>query len=374
VPDDAYLIGNFHSDTAFTLGPDRPKWQKGPDVFAEIVRRVREYEPRAGVLLAGPRRHWLRRRLRTLGVPVYFVGREAEGDDLGTNVLNRRELNRLYNLLDLCLVSSRWEGGPHSLLEACFAGTKALSTRVGVAEDHLEDESLFNTIPEAVDRIVEDIRRQALEPTREPQYRRALAENKPQGLAEALRRIYQDFPQLPPKPFCEAACSEVYRRGRNVLRRRQTPPAVIGLLRGTSPGALFTFVTETLRQSSAIVLRDALTEDCRAYLADESWLRPNSNDGSSARNIVMVTDDGLQKAPASVGALIVPSFKTLAEASCPPDRHVLVIPPFADGHLFDAATPLREQLTSTVEGVVQSIRQLFLVLEAPEDVRWLGFR
>ena len=374
VPDDAYLIGNFHSDTAFTLGPDRPKWQKGPDVFAEIVRRVRESEPRARVLLAGPRRHWLRRRLRTLGVPVYFVGREAEGDDLGTNVLNRRELNRLYNLLDLCLVSSRWEGGPHSLLEACFAGTKALSTRVGVAEDLLEDESLFNTIPEAVDRIVEDIRRQALEPTREPQYRRALAENTPQGLAEALRRIYQDFPQLPPKPFCEAACSEVYRRGRNVLRRWQTPPAVIGLLRGTSPGALFTFLTETLRQSSAIVLRDALTEDCRAYLADESWLRLNSIDGSSGTNIVMVTDDGLQKAPASVGALIVPSFKTLAEASCRRDRHVLVIPPFADGHLFDAATPVREQLTSTVEGVVQSIRQLFLVLEAPEDVRWLGFR
>ena len=34
LPADAYLIGNFHSDTAFTLGPDCPKWQKGPDVFA----------------------------------------------------------------------------------------------------------------------------------------------------------------------------------------------------------------------------------------------------------------------------------------------------------------------------------------------------
>ena len=250
VPDDAYLIGNFHSDTAFTLGPDRPKWQKGPDVFAEIVRRVRESEPRARVLLAGPRRHWLRRRLRTLGVPVYFVGREAEGDDLGTNVLNRRELNRLYNLLDLCLVSSRWEGGPHSLLEACFAGTKALSTRVGVAEDLLEDESLFNTIPEAVDRIVEDIRRQALEPTREPQYRRALAENTPQGLAEALRRIYQDFPQLPPKPFCEAACSEAVQArkerpsevanssGRNWTAARHLPGRALYLSDGDAPAIL----------------------------------------------------------------------------------------------------------------------------------------
>ena len=33
-----------------------------------------------------------------------------------------------------------------------------------------------------------------------------------------------------------------------------------------------------------------------------------------------------------------------------------------------------EQLTSTIDGVVQAIRQLFLVLTAPEDVRWLGFR
>ena len=191
LPADAYLIGNFHSDTAFTLGPDCPKWQKGPDVFAEIVRRVRETEPRVSVLLAGPRRHWLRRRLRALGVPVFFVGRESEGDDFGVNILSRAELNRLYNLLDLCLVTSRWEGGPHTLIEACFAKTKILSTRVGIAEDVLDPKSLFDTIPEAVSRILEDARDQTLEPTREPQYRRVLEQNTPEKLASpasSLRR------------------------------------------------------------------------------------------------------------------------------------------------------------------------------------------
>ena len=121
LPADAYVIGNFHSDTAFTIGPDRPKWQKGPDIFAEIVRRVREAEPRVCVLLAGPRRHWLRQRLRSLDVPVFFVGREIAGDDFASNILDRPTLNRLYNLLDLYLICSRWEGGPHSILEACFS-------------------------------------------------------------------------------------------------------------------------------------------------------------------------------------------------------------------------------------------------------------
>ena len=79
LPENSYVIGNFHSDTAFTLGPDRPKWQKGPDIFAEIVRQVREVEPAACVLLAGPRRHWLRQRLQDCGVPVFFVGRNAAG-------------------------------------------------------------------------------------------------------------------------------------------------------------------------------------------------------------------------------------------------------------------------------------------------------
>jgi hypothetical protein len=45
-----------------------------------------------------------------------------------------------------------------------------------------------------------------------------------------------------------------------------------------------------------------------------------------------------------------------------------------DGECFGPEIPVREQLTSTVAGVAQAIRQLFLVLDAPEDVRWLGFR
>ena len=195
LPEDAYVIGNFHLDTAFTIGPDRPKWQKGPDIFAEIVRRVREAEPRVCVLLAGPRRHWLRQRLKSLDVPVFFAGREIAGDDFASNILDRPTLNRLYNLLDLYLICSRWEGGPHSILEACFSRTKVLSTRVGIAEDVLETQSLFDTIPEAVARILEDIRDGILETTCQPQYETVVAQNSPPKLFDALHRIYQSFPQ-----------------------------------------------------------------------------------------------------------------------------------------------------------------------------------
>ena len=260
LPSDAYVIGNFHSDTAFTLGPDRPKWQKGPDVFAEIVRQVREAEPRVCVLLAGPRRHWLRRRLKACGVPVFFLGCDSEGDDFGANVLDRSQLNRLYNLLDLCLVTSRWEGGPHSLLEACFAKIKVLSTRVGISEDVLEEASLFDTIPEAVSRIVDDIRLGKLDSTREPQYRTVLARNTPERLSEALRRIYSCFPQEPPKGIAEATRACLRAKARAHLRLRPTPPVVIGLLCGKTPSMLFDFLQRDLAAKRGPVLaRDNLT-------------------------------------------------------------------------------------------------------------------
>ena len=311
LPADAYVIGNFHSDTAFTLGPDRPKWQKGPDVFAEIVRQVHESEPRVCVLLAGPRRHWLRRRLKAFGVPVFFLGRESEGDDFGANILDRSQLNRLYNVLDLCLVSSRWEGGPHSILEACFAKTKVLSTRVGISEDVLEEASLFDTIPEAVSRIWMTSGVGMLDATRESQYRTVLAQNTPEQLAEALRRIYTCFPQEPPKGIAEATRAWLRTKTRTHLRLRSKPPAVIGLLCGKTPGMLFDFLRETLRQSEVLSLRETISADCRSYLVDESWLSCNDAKRLQDGTAVLVSDGPPAQASLPMPAIIVPSFESL---------------------------------------------------------------
>ena len=53
---------------------------------------------------------WIRSRLQELGIPYTFVGTAIEGsDDIGVNILPRRTLNLLYNLIDLYAVTSRWE-------------------------------------------------------------------------------------------------------------------------------------------------------------------------------------------------------------------------------------------------------------------------
>ena len=52
-------------------------------------------------------------------------------------------LNKLYNLLDLYVVSSRIEGGPQAVLECAVSKTPIISTDVGVASEILE-KSIFS--------------------------------------------------------------------------------------------------------------------------------------------------------------------------------------------------------------------------------------
>jgi len=149
IPEGAFVIGNFHRDTE---GSDlaKPKAQKGPDLFLDIARELHRRVPETFVLLAGPRRHWLRQHLAQAGVPFRFVGQDCVDDDYTINILDRPSLNRLYQLLDVCVVSSRWEGGPYSVLEAAFAGRPIISTPVGIARDVLPSSCLFRSAEEAV--------------------------------------------------------------------------------------------------------------------------------------------------------------------------------------------------------------------------------
>ena len=375
LPGDAYVIGNFHLDTAFTVGPDRPKWQKGPDIFAEIVRRVREAEPRVCVLLAGPRRHWLRQRLKSFDVPVVFAGREIAGDDFASNILDRSTLNRFYNLLDLYLICSRWEGGPHSILEACFSKTKVLSTRVGIAEDVLNTKSLFDTIPEAAARILDDIHDGILEATCQPQYEMVLAQNSPPKLFEALQRIYESFPQEPKKRILDGTLACLGSQAQRFLRRRYLSPKILGILGEEKPGTLFEFLHGALRQSGAFELRNNIDAKCGHYLVGESWFKANDPKKIEGASIVFISDTYPADVPASAQAIIVPSFDCLRERpQRVPKPLPLVIPPVLDGTAFDLDVPVPQQLTSTVAGIAQAIRQLFVVLASPQDVRWLGFR
>jgi len=197
LPAECYIIGNFHRDSE---GSDltRPKAQKSPEVMVSICRKLVAQGAPIHVLLAGPRRHWIRNALAEAGVPFTFVGDSSlKGDDFGPNIVSRSELNMLYNACDLYLIPSRWEGGPQSVMEAAACRRKILSTRVGVGRDILEEESQFDSIQEACERILGDITHRSLDKTIDPQFQRWEKSHTSLAMAAHLQALYRDLPGFP---------------------------------------------------------------------------------------------------------------------------------------------------------------------------------
>jgi glycosyltransferase involved in cell wall biosynthesis len=196
LPRDTYLIGSFQRDTE---GSDlaSPKLVKGPDVLLEILIRLLREDLRFHVVLAGPRRHWLRDRLTRAHIPFTYVGRAVDGDDIELNSLARSTLNGLYNLMDLYVVASRSEGGPHAILEAAASGCKVISTPVGLASDILEDRSIFRFPAEAVSLIREDIRTDCLASSRAAHYETVMANHIPESAKHRMEALYASLETIP---------------------------------------------------------------------------------------------------------------------------------------------------------------------------------
>ena len=126
LPEDKILIGSFQRDTEVDLLT--PKFEKGPDLFCEVVSYLDS--SKFAVVLAGPRRNYIQKRLNEMNVNTFHLGN-----------VPYQEMNKLYNAIDLYLVSSRVEGGPQALIEAPLAGTAVFSTDVGIARDICPDET-----------------------------------------------------------------------------------------------------------------------------------------------------------------------------------------------------------------------------------------
>lgn len=80
------------------------------------------------VLLTGPARGYVRRGLERRGIPYRHMLFESLD-----------ELAPAYHALDLYLVTSRQEGGPKGVLEAMASGVPVVTTRVGQAQELVED-------------------------------------------------------------------------------------------------------------------------------------------------------------------------------------------------------------------------------------------
>ena len=138
-----------------SLGTDlgKPKWQKEPGLLINILSGLPK--DKFILLLAGPRRRWVIDQCRERHIPYWYYGEEPQGltDDIWRNTLDKPCINKLHNLADLYIVSSRSEGGPKAVLESAFAKTMILSTGVGLAPDFLHPWCIYRTAEEAIPKI-----------------------------------------------------------------------------------------------------------------------------------------------------------------------------------------------------------------------------
>jgi glycosyltransferase involved in cell wall biosynthesis len=196
IPEDVYLIGSFQRDTE---GADlrSPKLVKGPDIFLETLLGLVKRNLRFHVALAGPRRHWMLKKLEENGIPFTYLGKRSEGEDLYDNALPRTDLNLLYNLIDLYIVASRSEGGPHAILEAAASGCKIISTPVGMAPEVLEQKCIFNMPSEAAGIIAKDFADGYLADTIKVHYDRVMERHVPGAVIPNLGKIYSNIEAIP---------------------------------------------------------------------------------------------------------------------------------------------------------------------------------
>lgn len=195
IPKDRLLLANFYRDTE---GGDlcSPKVQKGADALVEIAKIVEDRGLPAHWLLAGPRRFYIRKQFDAFGIPYTYLGSEVEsGDDLSVNILDRSELAHLYQLADVNIGMSRWEGGPQAVMESVACGSPMICNRVGLAMDILDPECLFDTPMEAAYLIQREIETGFLKAYVEPNYQRLQGRHDLEGLASVLNK-YIDNGQL----------------------------------------------------------------------------------------------------------------------------------------------------------------------------------
>jgi glycosyltransferase involved in cell wall biosynthesis len=123
-----FVVGSFLKDGVGMEEGLEPKLLKGPDTFVAVVARLRAAIPGLSVLLTGPARGYVCRELERVGVPYEH-----------RLLSSREELGRAYRQADVCLVTSRQEGGPKAALESMASGVPLVSTRVGQAAELVRD-------------------------------------------------------------------------------------------------------------------------------------------------------------------------------------------------------------------------------------------
>lgn len=193
LPSSAFVVGSFQKDGVGWGEGREPKLIKGPDVLLRTLEQVAARVPELVVLLTGPARGYVRTGLERLGIPHRHV--------LLPDV---DSVARAYDAVDVCLVTSRDEGGPRAVLESMATGVPLVSTRVGQGADLVRDgENGWLVDVEDVDGLVEltvrvaDAAEADLEEIRR-EGRRTAEENSYRALAPRWLDLFRGFVELEP--------------------------------------------------------------------------------------------------------------------------------------------------------------------------------
>ena len=122
------VIGSFQKDGVGWKKGELPKLIKGPDIFIEVIKYLKEKGYPILVFLTGPARGYMKKELKKIHVPFiheYFI--------------NQKDLLTCYHALDIYLITSREEGGPMGLMEAMASGVPVVSSPVGMSVDLIQN-------------------------------------------------------------------------------------------------------------------------------------------------------------------------------------------------------------------------------------------
>jgi len=119
----SFVVGNFQNE----------KKSKAPEIFLKIVLDMIDMGRKIEVVLSGRNRQFLIENFKKIGVKYHYF-----------QMVPLETINELYNCLDLYIISSRYEGGPRSIIECGLTRTPVISTKVGIAPDFMDENSLFD--------------------------------------------------------------------------------------------------------------------------------------------------------------------------------------------------------------------------------------
>lgn len=144
IPQSATVIGSFQKDGVGWAEGLEPKLIKGPDVFIQAMTALKGRIPELYVVLSGPARGYVKAGLEKQGIPYRHFHLPQYAD-----------IGKLFQTLDLYMITSRQEGGPKAILESMASGIPLVTTRVGQAMDMVKQgENGWMTEVDDVDGLV----------------------------------------------------------------------------------------------------------------------------------------------------------------------------------------------------------------------------